>query len=338
MNLRTRKKKEGSLLFVLNFCLHLLGFSLMIALVDGDQTSNIFSDKKSPAAKSNSYDLDAFMPFAQSIDDEIICSQVLRLHGRYRKENISHTNESDSATRNVYNMKSAYTCIVDEKYSISGARGIMLQILDFDETFEATYKEQMSLGHTELVVQHSVIEHSTLKLFTENTLQEAVNSIDGNIFEEQVEMVRNSSLNSRYRERIKGRKPSKLKWRKPHNPVETIKRKLNSNTLGNRSVVVFRVTTSTNTPTSFYSADTISQEIFDPSYLNIVSIYSGCSNNQLNFYAATEVVGLTFAASGVVEKTISTTDSTSPIDIGNTLIALYGSSIDLIDHVFVQGK
>ena len=334
MNLRTRKKKGcSSLLFGLNFCLHLLGFSLMIALVDGDQTSNIFSDKKISTAKSKADILDASIPFAQSIDDEIICSQVLRLHGRYRKENISHTNESDSVNSiDVYNMKNAYTCIVDEKYSISGARGIMLEILDFDETFEATYEEQMALGHTELVVQHSVIEHSTLKLFTENTLQEAVNSIDGNIFEEQVEMVGlvDSSLNSIYRERIK--------WRKPHNPVETMKRKLNSNTIGNRSVVVFRITTSTNTPTSFFSADIISQEIFDPSNLNIVSIYSGCSNNQLNFYATTEVDGLTFAASGVVEKTISTTDSTSPIDIGNTLIALYGSSIDLIDHVFVQGK
>jgi hypothetical protein len=126
-----------------------------------------------------------------------------------------------------------------------------------------------------------------------------------------------------------------LNWHSPPPSYASRRsRKLAVNQEGQRSILVFRITTSTNGAPSA-SASTVSDKVFGPTdTVNIATQYAACSNNKLDFVPAAST-GLSLSATGVHDISVSTTATSTSYDIKNLVNTAVGDSVfDNTDHVF----
>ncbi|GFH59839.1 hypothetical protein CTEN210_16315 [Chaetoceros tenuissimus] len=286
--------------------------------------------------------IDASKPFTKTINDEIVCEKVVKLHGIIQK--------TSDIKDGVYGVES-FACIVDPKYTPSGdTPGITLSMPDVGETFEEAFASAQATGHTELVVKNPLVNRSTLRLpSSSQEEEESANSFSGSMFYSQVvEPEESDEVVSKLGGTVRGRRASALtrqahmcfgphvQWRRPSNVDGSVQRgrKLAVNQFGTRSVVVFRAIVDGTAPSS--TSATISENVFSTAsdMITLSSQYSACSNNQLNFEAGV-FTDFTYAASGVVEvvlyNVLNSFDDQA-MDISNAIYTEFGNNMNQIDH------
>ena len=287
--------------------------------------------------------IDASKPFTKTINDEIVCEKVVKLHKMIQKT----TDIKDG----VYGVES-FACVVAPEYTPSGdTPGITLSMPDVDETFEEAYASAKATGHTELVVKNPLVHRSILKLPSSSQEDEegSASSFSGSMFYSQVVEPEFDEDASNPGGGVRGRRASALtrqdqmyynphvQWRRPSNVGGSVQRgrKLAVNQTGTKSVVVFRATVGGTQPSSI--AATISVNVFSTAsnMITLSSQFSACSNNQLNFEAGS-FSDFSYAASGVVEVSIDTSAITSvddqAKDISNAIYTQFGTNMDQIGY------
>lgn len=267
-------------------------------------------------------------PFAKSVNGELVCEEVIESDVIMPK-----SADPEDGFYSVHN----YMCAVSPEYSVSGVSGITLEIKNVDDSFKSDYEKARNRGHTELVVQNPLLYNSTMELpIDDNTIQsfEAPNSRELLGVSKKGGYIRGGKRNIPKVVTIQTLSKRKYSWRPPSLP--NFSRKLAINTSGMRSIVVFRVTTTsvggtTTSPTD--DASTVSTNVFGTSLINVATQYEACSNGHLDFQAAT-VSGLTYTEPGVVEVTLDAANSGDAYTIANKIVSDYSSEIAQIDHVF----
>ncbi|GFH59960.1 hypothetical protein CTEN210_16436 [Chaetoceros tenuissimus] len=287
--------------------------------------------------------IDASKPFTKTINDEIVCEKVIKLHKMIQK--------TSDIKDGVYGVES-FVCVVAPEYTPSGdTPGITLSMPDVDETFEEAYASAQATGHTELVVTNPLVHRSTLKLPSsshEEDEEGSASSFSGSMFYSQVVEPDSDSDVSNVGGGVRGRRATALtrqdqmcysphvQWRRPSNVDGSVQRgrKLAVNQFGTKSVVVFRATVDATPPSS--TSVTISENVFSTAsnMITLSSQFSACSNNQLNFEAGT-FTNFSYKASGVVEVVLNNVLNSvddQPIDISNAIKSQFGTNMDQIDH------
>jgi hypothetical protein len=125
-----------------------------------------------------------------------------------------------------------------------------------------------------------------------------------------------------------------LNWHSPPSYASRRSRKLAVNQSGVRSILVFRITTSTHGAPDASTA-TVSDKVFGPTdTVNIATQYALCSNNKLDFIPAAPT-GLSLSATGVHDISVTTTSASTSGSIMNAVKTAIGNSVlDSIDHKF----
>ena len=124
--------------------------------------------------------IDASKPFTKTINNEIVCEKVVKLHKMIQK--------TSDIKDGVYGVES-FACVVAPEYTPSGdTPGITLSMPDVDETFEEAFASAQATGHTELVVKNPLVHRSTLKLPSSSQEDEegTASSFSGSMFYSQV--------------------------------------------------------------------------------------------------------------------------------------------------------
>ncbi|GFH59958.1 hypothetical protein CTEN210_16434 [Chaetoceros tenuissimus] len=288
--------------------------------------------------------IDASKPFTKTINDEIVCEKVIKLHMMIQK--------TSDIKDGVYGVES-FACVVAPEYTPSGdTPGITLSMPDVDETFEEAFASAQATGHTELVVKNPLVHRSTLKLPSSSQEEDgSASSFSGSMFYSQVVEPDSDEDASNVGGGVRGRRATALtrqdqmcysphvQWRRPSNVDGSVQRgrKLAVNQTGTKSVVVFRATVDNTAPS--IDAATIKENVFSTAsnMITLSSQFSACSNNQLNFEAGA-FTEFTYAdaASGVVEVALSndvfTEGEEDPKDISNAIYTQFGTNMDQIDH------
>ena len=185
-------------------------------------------------------------PFAHNVNGEIVCDEVVEYVGIYMDENGENRHES------------SYTCVVDPFYTETGSKYIELDLLNVAPMFEENRKEANTAGKTRLCIKGSTVAGSTIVL-PSNEEPDSITCKPG-IFENQSEQ--------------QCWAPS-LNWHPTPADSLSVRRKkhhsrnLAVNQTGNRSILVFRITTSTNGSPSASSAD-VSNQVFGPVGLFVI--------------------------------------------------------------------
>ena len=255
--------------------------------------------------------------FARSIDGTIICNDVIREAGIFVDDN------------GVFRDDTQFACLVDPTYTNDGSKFIELTMSNLPSSFMADRKKAQSAGNTRLRIMDATVERSTIIL---------PDDIDVKSCDETVVIFGNDD--SRQHEQQQQCFLSKLIWFAPDAQSQgqtstQHSRKLAVNQTGNRSILVFRITTTNGSPTA--SAAAVSDSIFggDLDTVHIVSQFAACSDNKLTFSPAAPT-GMTASATGVYDITVTgDTDSSTATEIKNLVnTAVSSSVIDQADHVF----
>eukprot|EP00979_Chaetoceros_neogracilis_P019184 scaffold11947_cov267-Chaetoceros_neogracile.AAC.1 len=259
-------------------------------------------------------------PFARSIDGTIICNDVIREAGIFVDDN------------GVFRDDTQFVCLVDPTYTNDGSKFIELTMSNLPSSFMADRKKAQSAGNTRLRIMDATVERSTIIL---------PDDIDVKSCDETVVIFGNDD--SRQHEQQQQCFLSKLIWFAPDAQSQgqtstQHSRKLAVNQTGNRSILVFRITTQTHGDPEASAAD-VSESIFggglDPVY--IVSQFAACSNNKLTFSPLpADPDGMTASATGVYDISVTGENSESTAtEIKNLVKAAVDSSFtDQADHVF----
>ena len=259
-------------------------------------------------------------PFAQTVNGQILCNEIVR-------------NEGTDLVDGIPTHYSFFSCIVDPSYTLTGSKHIELTLenLEQEDEFKKQHKDAEAVGKTRLRILGGKIDRSTIVLPSIGARNKDL-ILDSSICPARTDNASHILPNDG--RKFECREPT-LNWLSaPTN--DSKKRKLAVNQTGNKSILVFRVTTSTfGSPTS--STAELSDHVFGPvDAVNIASHFAACSNNKLVFYPAAPV-GLTLSATGVYDITVSTSASSTRFDVRNAVVSQVGDAIiDQVDHYFVQ--
>jgi hypothetical protein len=250
-------------------------------------------------------------PFAHNINGKIVCDEVIVKEGTYLDENgeIGH--------------ETTFSCFVNPSYTETGSKYIELDLVNFGSSFEEERDAAYAVGKTQLTIYESSIQGSTIILPSHNESSSIIACPTGNFLHEDDGEQSQCFVKT-------------LNWHSPP-PIYAASRrsrKLAVNQVGQRSILVFRITTSTDgAPTA--SAATVSDKVFGPTdTVNIATQYAACSNNKLDFIPAAST-GLTLSATGVHDITVTTTSTSTTSDIKNAVKTVVGDSVfENTDHAF----
>jgi hypothetical protein len=285
--------------------------------------------------------------------DEITCSQVIRSVGFSIVDN----------AKIQHDVK--FLCAVDPNSETSSKlsiqkEGTWLALSNTEPDFEDSWKTAHKQGLTRLIVRDGNVKGSVLELDSHNSSKDSESSsvvrlqsktsiilasgdtqtTTDDIYANKDYIIpvddgiqRSNSTGTLFK-RLHFKKQS-IEWKSPlhrhgqktSNGSST--RKLAINQTGDKTALVFRVTTPNNgSPTN--TANEVSNGVFGTfgDTVTLTSMYSACSYGLLNIAPA--VFGGT-SATGVIDVTVSTTGTT--YDIENEIRTQYGSALDNIDHV-----
>ena len=256
-------------------------------------------------------------PFAHTVDGRIVCDEVIESHG------LSIVVDPMTGAESLQH-KEILQCSVNRAFSQSGAvDGIKLNLVNVAQAFIEERKKHASQGRTSLVVKGGKVDGSSLVLPDNNwgpsSLEsESVISSAGGIYESIAPL---------------------LIWQEPASSEVASRensgsRRLAINQTGNKSVLVFRISTddgggNINNPTE--SAFDVSSAIFgqasgDGTFNTLSSQYNACSYGQLRFSPASPAGT---SATGVIDITVPSGDTTT---IQNNLVDFIAPTLNLDDY------
>ncbi len=248
-------------------------------------------------------------PFAHNINGEIVCDEVVMKEGTYLDKNgdIGH--------------ETTFSCLVNPAYTETGSKYIELDLINLDSSFEEEREAALAVGKTQLTIHEGLIQGSTIFLPSHAESSSIACR------------TKNFMHNDDAGELAQCFEPT-LNWHSPPSDALRRSRKLAVNQSGVRSILVFRITTSTHGAPDA-SAETVSDKVFGPTdTVNIATQYAACSNNKLDFIPASPT-GLSLSAAGVHDITVTTTSASDSASIKNAVKSAIGDSVlDNIDHKF----
>jgi hypothetical protein len=264
----------------------------------------------SSRANGNSTNHSADGPFAQTINGKIVCDEVIEKEGTYLDENgeIGH--------------ETTFSCFVNPSYTETGSKYIELDLVNFSPSFEEERDAAYAVGKTQLAIYESSIQGSTIILPSQNESSNIIACPTGENFLHKDDGEQSQCF------------VKTLNWHSPPSYASRRSRKLAVNQVGQRSILVFRITTTTNgAPTA--SSATVSDKVFGPTdTVNIATQFAACSNNKFDFIPAAST-GLTLSATGVHDITVTTTSTSTTSDIKNAVKTAVGNSVfENTDHAF----
>ena len=248
-------------------------------------------------------------PFAHNINGKIVCDEVVMKEGTFLDKNgdIAHD--------------TTFSCLVNPTYTETGSEYIELDIINLDSSFEEEREAALAAGKTQLTIHEGLIHGSTIIL--------PAHAESSSIACPTENLMHNNDTG----EVVKCFEPI-LNWHYPPSDASRRHRKLAINQTGVRSILVFRITTTTNGAPDATSAS-VSDAVFGSTdTVTIASQYAACSNNKLDFIPAAPT-GLSLSATGVHDITVTTTSASDSGDIMNAVKSAIGNSVlGTIDHKF----
>jgi hypothetical protein len=293
----------------------------------------------------------------QDKTNEIACSQVVRSVGFSIVENAKIQHDDVS-----------FLCVVDPNEEASSKlsiqRGTWLSLSNIGPDFEDSWKTANKRGMTRLVVRGGKVKGSVLEVDSLSMSEDTDYPLSSVQERKSIILASGDTQTTSSRDGIDANEDhsvpiddgilqnlnsttaifkamhfkQSMEWKSPLEGQQKTSdgrsngRNLAINQTGEKTAIVFRVTTSNNGSPS-NSANEVSNGVFGTSgdSVTLTSMYSACSYNLLNIAPA--VVDGT-SAPGVIDVTVVTTGTT--YDIENEIRINYDGILQNIDHVLIH--
>ena len=249
-------------------------------------------------------------PFAHNINGKIVCDEVMEQEGTYFDEQGEIAHET------------TFSCLVNPRYTETGSKYIELDLVNLDPSFEEERDAAYAVGKTQLTIYEGSIQGSTIILPSHRESSSLIACPTDENFLHKDDGEQSQCF------------VKTLNWHSPPIYASRRSRKLAVNQVGQRSILVFRITTTTHGAPNKSAAE-VSNNVFGPTdTVNIATQYAACSNNKLDFIPAAST-GLTLSATGVYDISVTTTTTSTTSDIRNAVKTTVGNSVfDNTDHAF----